>query len=86
MISTKTYSAHEWSIGFILFIKIQYVLVLLLLLLLFWLFKVDCEATHFSVIISSQLTGAHSRKFSSCKAKLSAVKHPSAPQAIFHLQ
>lgn len=31
-------------------------------------------------------TGAHSRKFSSCKAELSTVKHPSAPRAIFHLQ
>lgn len=55
---------------------------------LLWLFKnkVDCEANHFSVVISSQLTGAHSRKFSSCKAKLSTVKHPSAPKAFFQLQ
>lgn len=48
--------------------------------------EISCEANNFSVSISSQLTGAHSRKFSSCKAELSTVKHPSAPGAIFHLQ
>ncbi len=55
---------------------------------LLWLFKneADCKANTYSVSFSSQLTRAHSRKFSSCKAELSAVKHPSAPRAIFHLQ
>lgn len=55
---------------------------------LLWLLKneAECEANNFSVSSLGQLTGAHSRKFSSCKAELSTVKHPSAPRAIFHLQ
>lgn len=53
-----------------------------------WLFKneTDCEANNFSVFFYSQLKGAHSREFSSCKAELSTVKHTNAPRAIFHLQ